>query len=136
MRWTYMPARICLVVTHRERLVDSLGRIPIIPRIDSDTRPESAIRVRTRELCQISQKSAEAVLTSSPQSSQQINSTHLAENKRSLPLMLALHKLMRPQRHPLSQTSNHKRISSTQQSQIHRERDILRMQQHDWLIRE
>lgn len=50
--------------------------------------------------------------------------------------MLALDKFMRPQRHPLSQTSHHKRISSTQQSQIHRERDILRMQQHDGLIGE
>lgn len=48
--------------------------------------------------------------------------------------MLTLNELMRPQSHPLSQTRHHKRISSSQKSQIHREGDILRVEKDNRLI--
>ena len=50
--------------------------------------------------------------------------------------MLTLHELMRPQRHPLPQTRHHKRIRSSQQPQVHRESDIVRVQQDDGLVGE
>src|SRR5260221_4115147 len=47
---TNLPARVSLLVTHDKSLIDRIRCVLIIPWVESDTRPETAIRVRSRKL--------------------------------------------------------------------------------------
>ena len=60
--------------------------------------------------------------------------TYLTQNERSIPPLLALHKLVRPERHPFPQTRDQKRICDSQQREILTKRNFLRMQENDGLV--
>ena len=109
MSAAYLPTRRSLLVAHRKRLVYGLRSRPLVPRIDRDTRPESAVTVRAREL---------------------------AQDQRAVPLLLALHELMRTERHTLAQTRDHEGVRNSEERELLAERQVLRVQEYDRLIRQ
>ena len=105
----YLPARGSLIIGHGECLVDRLCGRPLVPRVDRDARPETTEAVRAREL---------------------------AQDQRAVPLLLALHELMRTKCHTLAQTRYHERVRNREQREVLAERQVLRVQENDGLVRE
>lgn len=89
--------------------MDGIRRPPRIPRVDRNTRPKPTITITPRKL---------------------------AQNQRPEAPLLALHKLVRAQRHALAQARHNERVPDRQQREVLTERQVLRVQEHDGLVRQ
>ena len=105
---THLPSHRRLFITHRQRLIDRLSSPPRIPRIDGNTTPEPAITITPRELPK------KGISMLSHKKKAQRNPTHFTENKRATPTLLALDKLVRPERHSLPQARHHECVRDAQ----------------------
>lgn len=143
----YLPTRQSLVVAHCEclmngqscqldwstgkktNLVDRHRSAPRVPGVDRNARPEPAVTIRARKLTQKNQHTARAT-------HKRARKTYLTQNERPVPPLLALHELVRPQRHAFPEARDKERIRHGQQGKVLAERQVLRVEEHDGLVRE